>query len=268
MKRLPFNLGYSSYEKHPSPLLVPSERMRTDIVPFNASQLPIWLLISFISSMLLLARLLGFHYPFLCRNIHPPRIVVVGEFILSRCLCLIDLRVADLALRPSLGWRRRRVDKVTYSPMIDIFIRRGGCFKNLKRGHLSGARHLAARRPTCPSPSIMAGGGVGRGVRRPELSPWFALSVGLKDGAGLKMAARDSSRAGSVYHDRTWPSRSTPPLCDQYRYQFSAHQHDTRRLRQRSKFAGSSVENSFPQRQQLGMWGGTKKLGGYVPSFF
>jgi len=38
---------------------------------------------------------------------------------------MIDLCAADLALHPLL----RRVDKVTYSQIIDIFIRRRECFK-------------------------------------------------------------------------------------------------------------------------------------------
>ena len=73
---------------HPPPL--PSERKRTDIVPFTASRLPIWWLISFINLMLLLARLLGFHYPFFMPQ-YSLGIVIVGQRVALRCLRLIDL---------------------------------------------------------------------------------------------------------------------------------------------------------------------------------
>lgn len=114
----------------PSPM--PSERMRTDIVPFTASQLPIWLLISFISLMLLLAWLLGFHYPFLCCNI----LLELLSPASSSCRVVYAWLICGLLISPSTPcsvptwW----VDKVTYSQMIDIFIRRGECFKTLSAG--------------------------------------------------------------------------------------------------------------------------------------
>lgn len=114
-------------------------------------------------------------------------IVIVGEFILSRCLCVIDLWVADLALHPLLR-ADLAVDKVTYSQMIDIFIRRGECFKTL-------SADIYLERGIFPPNTRRAQTHPSRVGRRPKCSP-FALSVSLKDAAGPKKATRDWEQQG------------------------------------------------------------------------
>lgn len=100
---------------------------------------------------------------------------IAGEFILSCCLCVIDLRGCRSRPPPLCSMPTWRVDKVTYSQMIDIFIRRRECLKTLsagiylKRGILRPNTRYAQTHPSR----------VGRG---PGLGP-FALSVSLKGGA-------------------------------------------------------------------------------------
>lgn len=81
-----------------------------------------------------------------------------------------------------------RVDKVTYSQMIDIFIRRGECFKTLSAGIYLEHGILQPNTWHAQSHSSRIG-------RRPKLSP-FALSVSMKDRAGPKMAASDLEAQG------------------------------------------------------------------------
>lgn len=100
---------------------VPSQGTETDTVPFMATQLPVWLLIFFISSLLLLAWLFGFHYPPFIPQ-YSFGILIRPKLLLSRCLRLIDLQASPRA--------QRLVNEVTYSWMIDIFIRKQ-CFKTL-----------------------------------------------------------------------------------------------------------------------------------------
>lgn len=61
--------------------------------------------------------------------------------------CVMDLWVADLALRPILS-ADLTGRQVTYSQLIDIFISGGHHFKTLKRRHLSGERARPDARQT------------------------------------------------------------------------------------------------------------------------
>lgn len=127
--------------------------MRTD--PFTARRLPIWLLISFISLMLLLAWLLGFHYPFLCRSI-------LSEWLLkasSSCWVVYAWLICGPLVLPSTHCSvcTLRVDKVTYMQMIEIFISKGEFFKTLSAGIYLGhgilrpnGRRAQSRPKFCP----------------------------------------------------------------------------------------------------------------------
>lgn len=160
--------------------------MRADIVPFTASQLPIWLLISFISLILLLAWLLGFHYPFLCCNI----LLELLSEASSSCRVVYAWLICGLLILPSTpcSVQTCRVDKVTYSQMIDIFISRGECFKTLSADiYLENGILRPNTKDTQTNPSWVS--------LQPKFSP-FALSVSLKDRAGPKMAARDWEEQG------------------------------------------------------------------------
>lgn len=138
--------------------------------------------------MLLLAWLLGFHYPFLCRNI----LLELLSRASSSCRVVYAWLICGWLISPSAScsvWTCR-VDEVTYSEMIDIFIRGGECFKMLKRRHLSGEWHLAAQRSQT-NPSWVS--------RRHELSP-SAAAVRLKDGAGgLQKVVEDDWEEQGVF---------------------------------------------------------------------
>lgn len=80
-------------------------------------------------------------------------IVIIGKFILSCCLCVIDLWVADLALHPVLGADLAGRQGYLFTDDRHLYYEER-MLKNLKHRHLSRAWHLIAQHPTCPNPSI------------------------------------------------------------------------------------------------------------------
>lgn len=154
----------------------PSERLRTDILSFTASHFPIWLLIFFISVMLLPSWLLAFNFPFLCCNIFLELLSWPNS---SRCVAYAWL-MCRLLILPSttcslLTWR---VDEVTYSQMIDIFISGRECFNT------SGAE-IYLEHSVFQSQSKQRQIHPSQVSWRPKFS-LFALSICPKDRTGLK----------------------------------------------------------------------------------
>lgn len=207
--------------------------MRTDIVPLTASRLPIWLLISFISLMLLLAWLLGFHYPFLCCNI----LLELLSEASSSCHVVYAWLICGLLISPSTPCSvpARRADKVTYSQMIDIFIRRRECFKTLSTGIYLKRGILWPNTRHAQTHSSRAG-------RRPKFS-LFALSISLKDRASQRWqqeAQKSSERLSwqNLAWGKSLPSLCWPPL-------FFCSSVWPCRFSLRLKFAELSEESSF-----------------------
>lgn len=126
-------------------------------------------------------------------------IVILREFILSCCLCVIDLWVADLGLLLfalcGLGGSTRLLIQ-----MIDIFISRGECSKTLSVD-IYLERGILRPNTLQAHPSRLS--------HRPKFSR-FALSVSLKDRTGLKLAARDRI---TQRWPLTGPDGGDSPLC-------------------------------------------------------